>query len=99
MTDRMEEIKDLYNYDEDEPEIADRITEQSIDAYASYYTAWAISYLISEVERLREDNEGLMKLKEITFKEAESILDHDDFNALVHNIAIEVKNYESSKTL
>lgn len=59
MSDLLNEIKDLYSYDEDEPEITDRITEQSVEAYASYYTAWAISYLISEVERLRTENKEL----------------------------------------
>lgn len=62
-------------------------------------TVGEINTLSEEVERLREENKGLMKLKEITFKEAEDLLDHDDFNDLIHNIAIEVKNIESSKTL
>jgi hypothetical protein len=56
-------------------------------------------WAVGEIERLREENKGLMKLKEITFKEAEDLLDHDDFNDLIHNIAIEVKNIEPSKTL
>lgn len=51
-----------------------------------------ISELIEENKHLRVENEGLMKLKEITFKEAESVLDPDYFNALINNIAIEVKD-------